>query len=79
MRVEGINNILQRLDIAHLIASLFQNAEKAAKIVSSQSAQGAINESVQKPAATDKTSQIEDEKQKKKPKSKNPHNLDIFA
>ncbi|MFN7181159.1 MAG: hypothetical protein ACK4NF_00570 [Planctomycetota bacterium] len=79
MRIEGINTILQRLDVAHLIATLFQNAEKAAKIVSSQSAQQLINESVQKPTQIEKTPATEDEKHKKKPGSKKTHDLDIVA
>lgn len=79
MKIESISNIMQRLDIAHMIATLFQNAEKATKIVSSEKTQRSIVEETQKPTDIEKPSKVEDKKQTKKPDLDNPKNLDILA
>lgn len=87
MRVEGISSIIQRLDIAHMIATLFQNAEKAAKVASSDTIQRTINEETRKPSEVDKISENGDEKESKKQRHKNAKNpedkdsgrLDILA
>ncbi len=87
MKVEGISNIMQRLEIAHMIATLFQNAEKAARVISSDTTQRTINEGTQKPSEVDKVSVIGDEKESKKRRHKSTKNseskdiggLDILA